>query len=70
MSYSSQVKVMTTDPGARFLGGVADDLKAQLDALKARVDACCEGGGDTPAPIAPPAATKGTPPVPTDAKVP
>ena len=50
MSYSAQVKVMTTDPGARFLGGVADDLKAQLDALKARVDACCDDG---PSPLAP-----------------
>jgi len=69
MSYSSQVKVMTSDPGARFLGGVADDLKAQLDALKARVDACCEGG-ETPNPIAPTGGAKGGPPAPTDAKVP
>lgn len=52
MSYSAQVKIMTSDPGARFLGGVADDLKAQLDALKAKVAACC---GDKPsvAPAAP-----------------
>ncbi|PSM31163.1 hypothetical protein [Haliangium sp. UPWRP_2] len=50
MSYSAQVKVMTTDPGARFLGGVADDLKTQFDALKARVDACCDDG---PSPLAP-----------------
>ena len=68
MSYSSQVKVMTSDPGARFLAGVADDLKAQLDALKERVDACCEG--DTPAPLAPTGGAKGGPPAPTDAKVP
>lgn len=69
MSYSSQVKVMTSDPGARFLGGVADDLKAQIDALKARVDACCEGGGDGLA-KAPTTVAKGAPPAPTDAKVP
>ena len=37
------MKVMTGDPGARFLAEVADDLKAQLDALKARVDDCCDG---------------------------
>ena len=41
--------------GARFLAGVADDLKAQLDALKARVDACC---GAMPSPIAPPSDAK------------
>lgn len=48
MSYSSQVKVMTADPGARFLAEVADELKAQLDSLRARVDACCD---DSPAPL-------------------
>ena len=68
MSYSSQVKVMTSDPGARFLGGVADDLKAQIDALKARVDACCEGA--TPTPLAPSRSPTAGPPAPTDAKVP
>lgn len=67
MSYSSQVKVMTSDPGARFLAGVADDLKAQLDALKARVDACC---GAMPSPIAPPSDAKTGPTAPTDPKVP
>ncbi len=66
MSYSSQVRVMTSDPGARFLAGVADDLKAQLDALKAKVDACCDG---MPAPVAPLADAKGTV-APTDAKAP
>lgn len=69
MGYSSQVKVMTTDPGARFLGGVADDLKAQIDALKARVDACCPEGPDlAPRPLTGDA--KGTLPAPADAKVP
>lgn len=69
MSYSAQVKVMTSDPGARFLGGVADDLKAQLDALKARVDACCE---DSPSltPRAPTGDAKGALPARADAKVP
>ncbi len=69
MSYSSQVKVMTSDPGARFLGGVADDLKAQIDALKARVDACCPEGPDL-ARRAPTGDAKGTVPAPGDAKVP
>ena len=50
MSYSSQVKAMTADPGARFLAEVADELKGQIDALKARVDACCD---DAPSPLAP-----------------
>lgn len=61
MSYSTQVKVMTSDPGARFLGGVADDLKAQLDALKAKVAACC---GDKPAvaPVAPQGDANAAPP--------
>ena len=66
MSYSAQVKVMTTDPGARFLGGVADDLKAQLDALKARVDACCDDG---PSPLAPLGDAKIAAPGAADAKV-
>lgn len=69
MSYSSQVKVMTTDPGARFLGGVADDLKAQLDALKAKVDSCCGGDVDL-APRTPTGDAKETLPAPADAKVP
>jgi len=69
MSYSSQVKVMTSDPGARFLGGVADDLKAQIDALKARVDACCADGSAL-APRAPTGDVKGGLPAPADAKVP
>ncbi|MBL9005070.1 MAG: hypothetical protein JNJ46_12535 [Myxococcales bacterium] len=50
MSYAAQVKVMTADPGARFLAEVADELKSQLDALKARVDTCCD---DSPSPLAP-----------------
>ena len=66
MSYSAQVKVMTTDPGARFLGGVADDLKAQLDALKARVDVCCD---DSPAPLAPLGDAKAAAPGGADVKV-
>lgn len=66
MSYSAQVKVMTTDPGARFLGGVADDLKARLDALQARVDACCD---DNPSPLAPKGESKEHAPAPADAKV-
>lgn len=66
MSYSAQVKIMTTDPGARFLGEVADDLKAQLDALKARVDACCD---DSPTPLAPLADAKTAVPSTPDAKV-
>ncbi len=66
MSYSAQVKVMTGDPGARFLGGVADDLKAQLDALKARVDACCD---DSPTPLAPLGDAKVAGPSAADAKV-
>lgn len=69
MSYSSQVKVMTSDPGARFLGGVADDLKAQLDALKAQVDACCAEDRSL-APRAPMGDAKGALPAPADAKVP
>ena len=51
MSYAAQVKLMTVDPGARFLAQVADELKAQLDTLKARVDDCC--GADGPSPVAP-----------------
>jgi hypothetical protein len=66
MSYSAQVKVMTGDPGARFLGGVADDLKAQLDALRARVDACCD---DAPAPLAPTRDAKDGPAASTDTKL-
>ncbi len=66
MSYGAQVKVMTTDPGARFLGGVADDLKAQLDALKARVDACCDG---SPSPLAPLGDAKTMAPGAADVKV-
>ncbi len=50
MSYAAQVKVMTADPGARFLAEVADELKSQLDTLKAQVDACCD---DSPSPLAP-----------------
>ncbi len=50
MSYSSQVKGLTSDPGARFLGEAMDDLKAQLDALKTRVDGCCD---DSPTSFAP-----------------
>lgn len=67
MSYSAQVKIMTSDPGARFLGGVADDLKAQLEALKAKVAACC---GDKPS-VAPsgPQSDASTPP-PDGAKAP
>lgn len=57
-SYSDQVRVMTVDPGARFLAGVCDELQAKLDALKVRVDDCCPDG---PAPLAPP-----SPPAPPD----
>ncbi len=49
-SYSEQVRVMTVDPGARFLAEVCDDLQAKLTALTARVDDCCD---DAPAPLAP-----------------
>mgnify|MGYP000095959687 CR=1 FL=1 len=66
MSYSSQVKVMTADPGARFLAEVADELKAQLDTLKARVDACCD---DTPSPLAPAGDTKALAPGAADTTV-
>jgi hypothetical protein len=69
MSYASQVKIMTSDPGARFLGGVADDLKEQLDALKAQVDACCGGEGGL-APRAPTGDAKEAAPANADAKVP
>ncbi len=58
MSYSEKVMTLTADPGARFLAGVADELKAQLDALKLRVDACCD---DSPAPLAPTGDAKDSP---------
>ena len=67
MSYAARVKVMTVDPGARFLAEVADDLKAQLDALKARVDDCC--GTDGPSPLAPPGDDKAAAPGAADANV-
>lgn len=67
MSYSSQVKVMTADPGARFLAEVADELKAQLDVLKARVDDCC--GTDDPSLLAPPRDDKTAAPNSADTKV-
>lgn len=66
MSYSTQVKVMTSDPGARFLAGVADELKAQLDALTARVDACCD---DSHSSLAPREDAKAAVPGAADAKV-
>jgi len=66
MSYSSQVRGLTADPGARFLGEAMDDLKAQLDALKARVDACCDDG---PSPLAPLGDAKIAAPGAADAKV-
>jgi hypothetical protein len=66
MSYAAQVKVMTADPGARFLAEVADDLKSQLDTLKARVDACCDDG---PSPLAPLGDAKATAPGAAGAKV-
>lgn len=67
MSYAAQVKVMTVDPGARFLAEVADDLKSQLDALRARVDDCCGAGG--PSPLAPQGDAKAAAPGAADAKV-
>jgi len=67
MSYASEVKVMTADPGARFLAQVADELKAQLDTLKARVDDCC--GEDGPTPLAPRGDEEAVTPRVADAKV-
>jgi hypothetical protein len=67
MSYSAQVKLLTADPGARFLAEVADELKSQLDTLKARVDDCC--GTDGPSPLAPPGDAKVSVPGTSDMKV-
>ena len=67
MSYAAQVKLMTVDPGARFLAQVADDLQAQLDTLKARVDDCC--GTDGPSPLTPLGDAKVAAPGSADVKV-
>ncbi len=67
MSYSAQVKLLTADPGARFLAEVADELKSQLDTLKARVDDCC--GTDAPSPLAPLGDAKAAVPGAVDTKV-
>ncbi len=38
MTFLDEIKKLTTDPGARRLAQVVDELKAQIDA-------CCEGNG-------------------------
>lgn len=43
MSYADEIKKMTSDPGARRLGAIADDLEAKLVVLQRKVAACCEG---------------------------
>jgi len=68
MSYAAKVKVMTTDPGARFLGAVADDLQSQIDVLTARLNDCCPS--DAPRPLAPAGDAKGPSPTSPGAKVP
>lgn len=68
MSYAAKVKVMTTDPGARFLGTVADDLQSQIDVLTARLNDCCPS--DSPTPLAPTGDAKVRPPAAAAAKVP
>lgn len=45
-AYADQVKRLTSDPGARYLAGVADELAEQLSGLQAQIDKCC--GGDPP----------------------
>lgn len=68
MSYAAKVKVMTTDPGARFLGTVADDLQSQIDVLTARLNDCCPS--DSPTPLAPTGEAKVHSPTLPGAKVP
>lgn len=43
MSYADEIKKMTSDPGARRLGAIADDLAAKIEVLERKVAACCEG---------------------------
>lgn len=51
MSYADEIKKMTSDPGARRLGAIADDLAAKLDSqekriteLERKVAICCDAG--------------------------
>lgn len=39
---SDQVKKLTTDMGARWLGGVIDGVMATLTSLEEKVAACCD----------------------------
>lgn len=68
MSYAAKVKVMTTDPGARFLGTVADDLQSQIDVLTARLNDCCPD--HSPVRLAPTGDAKDRSPAASAAKVP
>ena len=68
MSYAAKVEVMTTDPGARFLGAVADDLQSQIDVLTARLNDCCPS--HSPARLAPAGDAKDQPSALPGAKVP
>lgn len=43
MSYADEIKKMTSDPGARRLGAIADDLAAKIAVLEKKVADCCEG---------------------------
>lgn len=40
---AEQIAYLTVDLGARRLGVLMDEMKNQLDALQAQVDACCGG---------------------------
>lgn len=43
--YQDAVRKLTSDPGARWLAGVTDELAGKVAALQQALDACC--GGDS-----------------------
>jgi hypothetical protein len=45
MSYADEIKKMTSDPGARRLGAIADDLAAKIAVLEKKVADCCGSEG-------------------------